>query len=101
MYDFGRNTAALRAWVAYGTALQGMSLAAGEVIFRRSLMLAQGSMSGPDALGMVLEKASTFVLSAEKAAVAASRGADPARIAAAALRPYGSRTKANVRKLRR
>jgi hypothetical protein len=50
---------------------------------------------------MVMEKASAFVTSAEKASVAAARGAHPAKIASAALRPYGSRTRANARRLRR
>jgi hypothetical protein len=88
-------------WPRLALAFGQMSMAAGEVILRRSLQIAQGSMSQREAVGMVMEKATTFALSAEKAALEAARGADPARIAHAALRPYGTKTRSNVRRLRR
>jgi hypothetical protein len=78
-----------------------MTAEAAEVIARRSMLMAQGGMSAPEAMGMVMEKATAFISAAEKASVAAARGAHPVRIASAALRPYGSRTRANARKLRR
>jgi hypothetical protein len=89
------------AWMRYATAYTQMSVAAAEVIFRRSLRMSQGAMTGAEAVGMVMEKASAFALATEKAAVAAARGADPARIATAALRPITARARSNVRQLRR
>ena len=50
---------------------------------------------------MVMEKATAFAAASERAAVAAATGADPARIASAALRPIRAKTRSNVRKLRR
>jgi hypothetical protein len=101
MVGVQRNLDATRAIMKLAVAYQAMTIAAGEVILRRSLQMATGSMSPPDAMGMVLEKATVFAAAAEKAAVVAARGGDPVRVATAALRPYGIKTKANVRKLRR
>lgn len=91
---------ALTAWVAYAQAYNRMCLSAGEVIARRSMRIALGAMTPSEAVAMVLEKPTAFASSAEKAAVAAARGGDPVRIASAALRPYGAKTRSNVRKLR-
>jgi hypothetical protein len=101
MYNFGTSLAAAQQLMKLMTAYNMMTLSAGEVIFRRTLMMANGSMSPPDAIGMVLEKATVFAAAAEKAAVAAAKGGDPVRVATAALRPYGTKTRANVRRLRR
>lgn len=92
---------ALFTWARLTMAFSQMSMAAAEVILRRSIQIAQGSMSQREAIGMVMEKATTFTVAAEKATLAAARGDDPARIAHAALRPYGTRTRSNVRRLRR
>jgi hypothetical protein len=89
------------AWMRYALAYSQMSMAAAEVIFRRSLRISQGAMTGPEAVGMVLEKASAFAAATEKAAAAAARGSHPAGIATAALRPIRAKTRSNVRKLRR
>jgi len=78
-----------------------MCVSAGEVITRRSLRISQGVMTNAEAVAMVMEKATAFTLASERAAVAAARGADPAAIASAALRPIRARTRANVRSLRR
>jgi hypothetical protein len=88
------------AWMDFATAYGQMNMAAAEVILRRSMMMSRGAMSVPEMMGMVLEKPTAFATATEKAAVAAARGADPARIASAALRPYRSKTRSNVRKLR-
>lgn len=96
-----RGTAAARAWFAYGTAYSRMLLAANEVILRRGQQMATGAMTAPEATAMVLEKATAMAASAENAAVAAARGGDPLRIATAALRPYGTKTRANARRLRK
>jgi hypothetical protein len=101
MYGIGRNFEATRQLMTLAAAYQAMTVAAAEVIFRRSLQMATGSMSPPDAFGMVMEKATVFAAAAERAAVAAARGGDPVRVATAALGPYGIKTKANVRRLRR
>lgn len=101
MFGFNNGMEATRALIQLSAAYQAMSIAAGEVIFRRTLQMATGSMSPPDAIGMVLEKATVFAVAAEKAAIVAARGGDPVRVATAALRPYGVKTKANVRRLRR
>jgi hypothetical protein len=101
MFPTGTNLEAARSMMALMTAYQAMSIAAGEVILRRSVQMATGTMSPPDALGMILEKVTVFATAAEKAAVAAAQGRDPIHVATAALGPYGIKTKANVRKLRR
>jgi hypothetical protein len=88
-------------WLRFALAYQQMSVAASEVIMRRSMRMARGAMSAPEAMGMVMEKATAFAAATERAAVAAVTGADPARIASAALRPIRAKTRSNVRKLRR
>lgn len=88
-------------WMAFATAYARMSLAAGEVIARRSHRMATGAMTPPEAFGMVMEKATAFAAATEGAATAAARGGDAAGIATAALRPYGVKARSNARKLRR
>ncbi len=88
-------------WMAYAAALSEMSLAAGEVIFLRSHRMATGAMGPVEALGMVMEKGTAFAVSAERAAAAAAGGGDIPKILTAALAPYGARTRANIRKLRK
>jgi hypothetical protein len=89
------------AWMSFAVSYSQMCVAAGEVIARRSLRMSQGNMSAPEALGMMMEKATAFVQASERAAVAAAGGADPLRIASAALHPIRAKTRSNVRKLRR
>jgi hypothetical protein len=88
-------------WIKYAIAYQQMSVAAGEVIMHRSMRISQGKMTGPEAIGMLMEKATTFAAATERAAVAAVTGGDPARIASAALKPIRTKTRSNVRKYRR
>ena len=92
---------AMRAWSEYGMAYSRMLMSANEVILRRTHRMATGSMSRPEAAGMIMEKMTAMAASAEKAAVAAARGANPLTIATAALRPYGTKTKSNARRLRK
>lgn len=92
---------AMRAWSAYGTAYAQMLMSANEVILRRTHQMATGGMTRPEAAGMVMEKVTAMSTAAEKAAVAAAKGANPLAIATAALRPYGTKTKANARRLRK
>lgn len=91
---------AMTSWLQLSQAYTQMSMAAGEIIMRRSMMLASGSMTQPQALAMMMEKGTALAASAEKATIAAASGADPTAIAMAALRPYGAKTRANVRMLR-
>lgn len=96
-----KNAEFFNTWMRFASAYTQMSMAAGEVVCRRSLRLATGAMTTPEAIGMVMEKASAMIASTEKATVAAARGADALGIANAALAPYGLKTRSNVRKLRR
>lgn len=92
---------AVNDWMAFATAYARMSMAAGEVIVRRSHRIALGAMTPHEAMAMVLEKGTAFAAATERAAVAAARGRDAVGIASAALKPYGAKTRSNARKLRR
>ena len=92
---------AANAWVRFAIDYSQMAMAASEVIMRRSMKMSRGAMTGPEVVGMVLEKATAFATATEHATVAAAAGADPARIAHAALRPYRTKTRSNARKYRR
>ena len=54
---------------------------------RRTMRMSQGKMTGPEAMGMVMEKATAFATATERAAVAAAKrrrpGADRQRRAVA------------------
>ncbi|WP_146157035.1 hypothetical protein [Halomonas urumqiensis] len=87
-------------WMKVASSYNMMMVSATEVIYRRTMMMASGAMTGPEAMGMVMEKATIYATATERAAVAAAQGADPARITAAALKPYSTKTQSNARKLR-
>ncbi|MGR4069809.1 hypothetical protein [Billgrantia sp. C5P2] len=88
------------AWMKIASSYHQMLISSGEVIARRTMMMASGTMSVPDAMSMMMEKATIYATATERAAVAMASGADPAKIAAAALKPYSTKTHSNVRKLR-
>lgn len=88
-------------WAKYSLALVEMSAEASEIIVRRTTRMAHGRMTVQEAAEMVLEKASAFAMSHEKAAHAAVSGAAPHVILGAALLPYGAQTRANVTELRK
>jgi hypothetical protein len=92
---------AANAWVRFAIDYSQMATAAGEVIVRRCIRMSQGAMTGPEAVGMMLEKATAFATATERAAVAAAAGGDATRIAHAALKPYRTKTRSNARKYRR
>jgi hypothetical protein len=92
---------AWEAWMRLATAQTRMTMAAGEVIWRRTSMMALGAMSAPEMARMVMEKPAAFTEAAGRAAMAAARGADATAVASAALKPIGARAKANARRLRR
>lgn len=89
------------AWARLLLSYAQMSTTAGEVIVRRTMKMAQGSMTAAEALGMVMEKATAFAAATEGATSAAVNGGDPVRIARAALRPIHVKARSNVRELRR
>jgi hypothetical protein len=91
---------AANAFMRFALQYTQMNIAAAEVIARRTLMMSQGGMSGPEAVGMVLEKATAFAAAGENAVVAAARGKDPVGIASAALRPIRAKTRSNAKRLR-
>ncbi len=93
--------AAMQAWMNYATAYSQMTMAANEVIIRRMHRMATGTMTVPEAMAMVSEKTTAMAMSAERAAVAAAGGADAIAIATSALKPYGTKTRSNVRRLRK
>ena len=88
------------AWARFALAYTQMSMAASEVILRRTMKMAQGAMTTGEAVAMVMEKTTAFAAAAEGAAVAAAAGGDALRIASAALRPIRAKTRSNARKLR-
>lgn len=95
------DIAAMQAWGRVAQGLMHMNIAAAEVIWQRSAMMALGAMSAPEAARMWLEKPTAFATAAEKAMVAAARGGDALAVTSAALRPYRHRATANARRLRR
>jgi hypothetical protein len=70
-----------------------LGMASWETIFRRSMMMMQGTCSPAEYQRMVTEK----VAAAQASMMAAARG----RSHAAMLAPYVSRSRANVKRLRR
>lgn len=89
------------AWMKFAVAYSQMAVASGEVIMRRSMKISRGAMTAPEAVGMVLEKATAFAKATEGAAMAVAQGSDPAKIATAALRPIHAKARSNARKYRR
>jgi hypothetical protein len=100
MFNFNCGLEGMQSLMRLAMAYQTMAIASGEVFFRRSLMMASGSMNVPDAVNMATEKATTLAEAAGEATTALMKGEDPVGIATAALEPYGTRTAANVRELR-
>lgn len=90
----------MAAWMKVASSYNEMALSAGEVIARRTMLMASGAMTVPEAMGMVMEKVTIFATATERASLAAAGGADPVRITAAALKPYSTQTQSNLRKLR-
>jgi hypothetical protein len=70
-----------------------LTLSSWETIYRRNLMMAQGTCSAAEYQRMVLEKAAA--LQASTGALMMGRGS------AAAIAPYLVRSRANARRLRR
>ncbi|MFT7028235.1 MAG: hypothetical protein ACJAVS_002471 [Paracoccaceae bacterium] len=88
-------------WARYTIAVAEMTAEASEIIVRRTTRMAHGRMTMSEATNMVMEKATAFSASNEKAIGAAIGGAAPLAILDAALKPYGAQTRANVKRLRK
>lgn len=91
---------AVDAWSRLASRLLRLNLSSGEVIARRTTMMMTGALSPTEAATMLLEKPGTVLASAERTIRAVARGASPAVVAEAALKPYAVRTAANARRLR-
>jgi hypothetical protein len=89
------------AWGRIAASLAQLGLAANEVIWRRTLMTALGSLSIAEAQRMIAEKPATVARSMARAMTATARGGNPAAVTAAALRPFQNSTASNARRLRR
>ena len=100
MFRFGNGFEGVRSLMQLAAAYQSMAIAAGEIVFRRSMMMAGGSFGVTDAVDVVVEKATTFAEAAGDATTALVTGEDPVGVATAALEPYAERTADNLRELR-
>lgn len=103
MLFWDQGMKAMQAWGGeYAMAYSQMLMSANEVIWRRTTQMATGTMTQPEATGMVLEKVTAMAKATEKASVAAAKGATPPlAIMNAALAPYGTKTRSNARRLRK
>lgn len=101
MLYWDQGLKAMQAWGEYAMAYSQMLMSANEVIWRRTTQMATGTMTQPEATGMVLEKVTAMAKATEKASVAAAKGATPLAIMNAALAPYGTKTRSNARRLRK
>ncbi len=100
MLPFSAYGAFAQSWMKFATAYGEMQMHAAEVIAHRTMRMAMGTMTTPEAIGMVMEKATAFATATEGAAVVAAKGGDVINIASAALKPYGAKTRSNARRLR-
>lgn len=99
---FGRNgLGGFEAMMRFSSAATRMNVAAAEVIWRRTTMMATGAMSGAEAMRMLTEKPLALVEGATKAAMKAATGGDATAVASAAMRPLSTRARANARRLRK
>lgn len=101
MTQYAAAMAPVIAWGRIATGLAQLGITASEVIWRRSLLTALGTLSLREAQQMIVEKPATLATATGRAMNVAMRGGHPAAVTAAALRPYRSRTVKNARRLRR
>ncbi|QDL90881.1 hypothetical protein FDP22_03215 [Paroceanicella profunda] len=78
-----------------------IAVSASEVILRRNMLMANGTMTNTEMTRMVMEKHETFVKSVNAAAGVALGGGSPAGMMRAALVPFGNKTRSNAQRLRR
>lgn len=100
MFSIPNYSDFMKSWVNLASAYTEMSLNASEVIYHRTLKMASGSMTPPEAVEMVMEKCTAFASSTENATMAAAKGGDMLGIATAALTPYGTKARENADEMR-
>ena len=100
MYDMRTMMNAGFTWQRAALAYGEMLMTAGQVIQKRSLQMAMGTMKPEEAVRMVLEKQSAFAKSVEMAARSSAAGRGHAATTLAAIKPIGSKIRANARRLR-
>lgn len=88
-------------WSRLSSAFISMGLASQEVIWRRSMKLANGSLTPVEFSRMLFEKPSAFARAAERASIAVASRKDPLIVAEAAVKHIGAEAKRNARRLRR
>ncbi|WP_116132176.1 antifreeze protein [Tropicimonas sp. IMCC34043] len=93
--------AASQGWFKAALSYQRMMIAANEVILRRTLQMATGTMSAAEATRMLAEKPEAFAKGVQQAGLAALRGQSGPRIAAAAINPVRRKAQSNAARLRR
>ena len=91
----------MNAWWDMLMAGQRMWMSAGEVIWRRSMLMATGALTPTEATRMVTEKASAFATGTMAAGSAVMRNRPAAEIVAAGMRPVARAAAANTGRLRR
>lgn len=90
-----------RTWNSFGLAYSRMMWSANEVIWRRSLQMALGTMTPGEATRMIFEKPTAFARSTEMAARAIASGRGVAEASLAGVRPIAVKTRSNARRLRK
>ncbi|MBE3637414.1 hypothetical protein [Mangrovicoccus algicola] len=101
MYDMKTAFRAVETWQQVNLAYGRMILSAGEVVQKRMLQMALGTMKSEEAARMVLEKPAAFAKSFEMASRAAAGSKGTAEAMLAAIRPIEASTRANSRRLRK
>ena len=99
-FDPSAQFRAFQAWWTFAAAAQAMSQNAGFVIWRRTMMMAEGKMRPTEAVRMTMEKPVAFAHAAQSAALAAVNGKGAPQIASAALKPIARKASANARRLK-
>ncbi|MEO4041578.1 hypothetical protein AAFN47_08250 [Hoeflea sp. CAU 1731] len=88
-------------WNRLSSAYVHLGLASHEVIWRRSVKFANGSLTPVELTRMVFEKPSAFAKAAERAAAAVATRQDPLLVAEALVQPIGAAARKNAMRLRR
>jgi hypothetical protein len=101
MNGFEATARLMASWNRLGMASLQLALASNEVIWRRSMQLAAGTMTPVEAARMMFEKPTAFARAAERAAVAAATRKGPLAVTESFIRPIGTKARGNARRLRR
>ena len=101
MYNMTSMMKAAQTWQSLSTAYARMLWSANEVIWRRTLQMTMGTMKPEEFTRMVMEKPTAFAKSMEMVARAQAGSRGNAATAMAAIKPIGSKTRSNARRLRK